>query len=105
MYSNTYYYAQVGTGGVVLAGLRKILISIPDSLLKEIDTCVSIEKTNRSQFVREAMKVYLRERRKMDIRDRLRKGYEEMAEINMRLSEVCFEADSCQQVEYEERLG
>jgi CopG family transcriptional regulator/antitoxin EndoAI len=92
------------TGGVALGGLRKILISIPDSLLKEIDTAVSIEKTNRSKFVREAMKVYLREKRKMEIRDRLRKGYEEMAEINMMLSEICFEADNCQQDEYEERL-
>lgn len=92
------------TGGVALAGLRKILISIPDSLLKEIDTVVSIEKTNRSKFVREAMRVYLREKRKMEIRDRLRKGYEEMAEINMMLSEICFEADNSQQNEYEERL-
>lgn len=88
-----------------MAGLKKILISIPDSLLQEIDTVVSIEKTNRSKFVREAMRVYLREKRKMEIRDRLRKGYEEMAEINMMLSEMCFEADNSQQEEYEQRLG
>lgn len=88
-----------------MAGLKRILISLPDSLLKEIDALVSTEKTNRSQFVREAMRVYLRERHKVNMRDRLRKGYEEMAEINMMLSEICLNADNCQQKDYEDRLG
>jgi Predicted transcriptional regulators containing the CopG/Arc/MetJ DNA-binding domain and a metal-binding domain len=88
-----------------LAELRKILISLPDNLLKEIDNVVSHENTNRSEFVREAMKLYLREKRKIQIMDRMKKGYQEMAEINIRLSEVCFEADCDQQEKYEERLG
>jgi len=87
-----------------LAELRKILISIPDNLLQEIDTVVERDKTNRSQFVREAMKVYLRERRKTEIRDRLKIGYQEMAEINIRLSEICFDADNDVQLRYEQRL-
>ncbi len=87
-----------------MAELRKILISIPDNLLQEIDTVVERDKTNRSQFVREAMKVYLRERRKTEIRDRLKIGYQEMAEINIRLSEICFDADNDVQLRYEQRL-
>ena len=88
-----------------MAELRKILISLPDNLLKEIDNAVSVENTNRSEFVREAMKLYLREKRKIQIMDRMKKGYQEMAEINLRLSEVCFDADCDQQEKYEERLG
>lgn len=88
-----------------MAELRKILISLPDNLLKEIDSIVSVEKTNRSQFVREAMKLYIRERRKIEMRDKLKKGYQEMAEINMKLSEICFDADNDQQQKYEEKLG
>jgi len=72
--------------------------------LQEIDTVVERDKTNRSQFVREAMKVYLRERRKTEIRDRLKIGYQEMAEINIRLSEICFDADNDVQLRYEQRL-
>lgn len=93
------------TGGVLLAGLKKVMISLPDSLLKEIDSAVSVEKTNRSRFVREAMKVYLNERRRFHLCDSMKKGYEEMAEINIRLSEFCFEADCEQQIRYENRLG
>lgn len=88
-----------------MAQLRKILISVPDNLLKEIDSIVSVEKTNRSEFVREAMKLYLRERRKMEMRDKMKKGYQEMAEINIKLTEMCFDADNDQQQYYEERLG
>lgn len=87
-----------------MADLRKILISLPDNLLKEIDNIVSVEKTNRSEFVREAMKLYIREKRKIEMRDRLKKGYMEMAEINLKLSEMCLDADNEQQQRYEERL-
>ena len=88
-----------------MAELRKILISLPDNLLKEIDSIVSVEKTNRSEFVREAMKLYIREKRKMEMRDKMKKGYQEMAEINIKLAEMCMDADCDQQHKYEERLG
>jgi CopG family transcriptional regulator/antitoxin EndoAI len=88
-----------------LAELKKILISLPDNLLKEVDNIVSVEKTNRSEFVREAMRLYLREKRKMQMRDRMKRGYQEMAEINIRLAEMCMDADSDQQQKYEVRLG
>lgn len=88
-----------------MAELRKILISLPDNLLKEVDDIVSVEKINRSEFVREAMKLYIREIRRIEMRDSMKKGYQEMAEINIKLAEMCVEADSDQQKKYEERLG
>jgi len=88
-----------------LAELRKILVSLPDNLLKEIDYIVSVEKTNRSEFVREAMKLYLREKRKLQLIDIMKKGYQEMADINIRLAEMCIDADCKQNQKYEERLG
>lgn len=88
-----------------MAELRKILISIPDNLLKEVDSIVSLEKTNRSKFVREAMSLYLREKQRIRMVEGMKKGYLEMAEINIKLAEICFDADCAQQQNYEERLG
>lgn len=88
-----------------MAELKKILISLPDNLLKEVDSIVSVENTNRSEFVREAMKLYIREKRKIELRERMKIGYLEMAEINSRLAEFCLCADCDQQRKYEERLG
>lgn len=88
-----------------MSELRKILISLPANLLNELDSIVSVDKTNRSELVREAMKLYIRERRKIEIRDRMKKGYQEMAEINIKLAEMFFDTDCDQQSNYEERLG
>jgi len=88
-----------------LAELKKIIVSLPDNLLKEVDRFVSVEKTNRSEFVREAMKLYIKERRKAEMRDRMKKGYQEMAEINIKLAEICLDADNDQQIKYEDKLG
>ncbi|MFZ5988697.1 MAG: CopG family ribbon-helix-helix protein [Bacillota bacterium] len=87
-----------------MAQLKKILISLPDNLLKEVDSIVAMEKINRSEFVREAMKLYIREKRRIEMRDRMKKGYQQMAEINVKLAEMCFEADNDQQQKYEEGL-
>lgn len=87
-----------------MAQYKKILISVPDNLLEELDILVSNEKTNRSVIVREAMSLYIREKRKVELREKMRRGYEEMAEINLGLAEGCLEADNAQQSIYEERL-
>ena len=88
-----------------MSQLKKILISLPDNLLEEVDEFVSMEKTNRSEFIREAMKLYIKYKKKMAINDKMKKGYQEMAEINARLAEMFFEADEEQQRKYEKRLG
>jgi CopG family transcriptional regulator/antitoxin EndoAI len=88
-----------------LSDLKKILVSLPDNLLKEVDEIIAVEKINRSEFVRKAMKLYIREKRRIEMRDKMKKGYQEMAEINAKLAEMCFGADNEQQQKYEESLG
>ncbi len=91
-------------GVTKLSQYKKIMISIPDNLLEELDNMVSNEKTNRSMLVREAMTLYIREKHKLELRNKMKIGYEEMAEINLKLAEFCIEADEEQQRKYEERL-
>lgn len=91
-------------GVTKLSQYKKIMISIPDNLLEELDNMVSIEKTNRSMLVREAMTLYIKEKHKLELRNKMKIGYEEMAEINLKLAEFCLEADEEQQRKYEESL-
>lgn len=88
-----------------MSGLRKILISVPDSLLKEVDNLVSNENKTRSELIREAMKLYIDHKRKRNIRDEMKNGYQEMAEINLKLAEMCFEADAETEGQYERKLA
>jgi len=92
-------------GGKNVPKLKKILVSLPDSLLKEVDTIVSDENKNRSQLIREAMRLYIEHKRKRDIRDQMKKGYQDMADINLKLAEMCFEMDTEAEDQYEGKLA
>ncbi len=76
-----------------MAELKRIMISIPNSLLQEVDGFIAMEKLSRSQFVREAMRLYIEERKRKAVRDLMRKGYQEMAVINLTLAEEGLSAD------------
>ena len=84
--------------------IKKILISMPESLLNEIDAAISGDKLNRSEFVREAIRFYLNEKKNNEIKLMLIKGYQEMAGINSEIAEQSYDYDSMQIVEYERRL-
>ncbi|MCL5935432.1 MAG: ribbon-helix-helix protein, CopG family [Clostridia bacterium] len=69
-----------------MAEVKRIMISLPDTLLREVDVIVASEKLNRSEFIREAMKLYIDERKRRIIRDQMKRGYSEMAKINLTLA-------------------
>jgi len=70
-----------------MADFRRIVVSLPNSLLREVDGLVAVEKRNRSEFIREAMRLYLEERKRHELRESLKRGYQEMASLNLALAE------------------
>lgn len=68
------------------AQIKRIMISLPDSLLAEVDGIVEEERVNRSEFIREAMKLYIAERNRRIMREQMKKGYLEMAKLNLALA-------------------
>lgn len=72
---------------------KRIMISLPDHLLREVDFVVAKENTNRSEIIRQAMKHYLVERKKKMIRDSMQRGYLEMAKINLNMASEAFQAE------------
>lgn len=74
--------------------VKKVMISLPNNLLQEVDGFVQKGSGNRSQFIREAMKQYLREKRKQELREELRNGYLEMSELNLELAAEGLEYDA-----------
>lgn len=70
-----------------MAELKRIMISIPDHLLQEIDSVAAVEKITRSQCMRNAMRLYIEDRKKKAVLENMRKGYQEMAAINLTLAE------------------
>ncbi len=77
---------------------KRIMISLPDNLLQEVDLLAEKENSNRSELIRQAMKLYLVERKKRHLRESMQRGYMEMAKINLHMASEAFlaeeEADS-----------
>lgn len=90
---------------VVLSEQKKILVSLPEVLLSEVDEFVKCERINRSEFIREAMKLYMKEKRRQKIDEQMKKGYVQMGKFNLEYAEQCLEADSEQLLGYEEKLA
>jgi CopG family transcriptional regulator / antitoxin EndoAI len=71
----------------------EILVKLPQHLLTELDGIVKLENVNRSEFIYQATKAYLRERKKRQIREAMRRGYMEMAKINLTIASEAFLAE------------
>jgi CopG family transcriptional regulator/antitoxin EndoAI len=70
-----------------MSNLRKVIISLPASLLEQTDRIAEEQKKNRSELIREALNLYHEEEKKKRIRTELIRGYEEMSGLNLLLAE------------------
>jgi len=77
-----------------VAETKRIMISLPHNLLSEVDGIVAMEKRSRSEFIREAMKLYLQERKRRQIREKMQKGYLEMSRLNLALAKEAIHAEN-----------
>ncbi|MDD4236974.1 MAG: ribbon-helix-helix protein, CopG family [Desulfotomaculaceae bacterium] len=69
-----------------MSQVKRVMISLPEPLLEEVDGIAAAEQLNRSEFIREAMKLYISERKRRLLREQMKRGYLEMAKINLSLA-------------------
>jgi CopG family transcriptional regulator/antitoxin EndoAI len=97
------YYKNVGD--ISMAQAKRIMVSLPGTLLQEVDGIVRRETGNRSAFVREAMLLLIAERRRRERIESYRSGYEKAGKLNLALAEEGF-AEDCRDLEkYEDHLA
>jgi CopG family transcriptional regulator/antitoxin EndoAI len=75
------------------ANTKRIVVSLPEQLINEVDGVIKRENVNRSEFIQQATKMYLRERKNRYIRETMRQGYMEMAKINLNIASEAFLAE------------
>lgn len=64
-----------------------MVVGLPEEMLAGIDDLVSGSNQSRSLFIREACHFYIEEKRKEHLREQMKTGYQEMAELNRLLAE------------------
>ena len=88
-----------------MAEQKKVLISVPASLLEQLDDTARKNGSSRNEAVRSAIREYVAQKRRQEIAVRLKEGYAAMAAINSEWAAMCFEADSECVFGYEEKLA
>lgn len=70
-----------------MGNARRITITLPAELLQAVDGIVAQEKRGRSEVICDALWGHLEWRRRQTLRQQLARGYQEMAQLNLRLAE------------------
>jgi CopG family transcriptional regulator/antitoxin EndoAI len=64
-----------------------VSVAFPEDLLAGMDVLTSGTNQRRSDLIREACSLYIEEKRRACLRERMKAGYQEMAELNRLLAE------------------
>lgn len=78
-------------------GLQEILVKLPKNLLNEVDGLMKHENSDLSEFIYQATKSYLKQKRDehiQQLRESMRIGYQEMARINLTIASEAFQAEA-----------
>lgn len=72
---------------------KRMVVYIPEQLLEQVDGVAEREHETRSEVVREALRLYVTEQKKSEIRTMMQQGYLEMARLNLRIASEAFQLE------------
>lgn len=78
---------------------------MPNALLEEAKSIISKKDMNKEEYIKDTMSFYLKEKKRMETIEQLKKGYAEMSKINLELAESGLEQDLNDLNTYEEYVG
>lgn len=88
-----------------MSRLKRIWVCLPDSLLSEMDRIAVLEQSRRNFIMQEAIQQYIDKRNRRLLIEQMKKGYQEMANINLALAieHYCLEAEVTRKYDLPER--
>ncbi|GFZ78084.1 antitoxin EndoAI [Compostibacillus humi] len=76
--------------------VQEVLVKLPTNLLNEVDGLMKHENSNLSDFICQATKKYLEQKKNEHIKqfqESMRRGYQEMGRINLTIASEAFQAE------------
>jgi CopG family transcriptional regulator/antitoxin EndoAI len=79
-----------------MSSSKKLVVNLSETLINEFDRTLKEENKKKSQFIKDAIILYKEERKKIKCIEDMKRGYIEMAQINLEISEMsCAEDLKC----------
>lgn len=72
---------------------KRVMFTLPSSLLEQVDEEVEKLETNRSSLIREALEGFMADRRRRELREALKEGYLYRAQESLELAEEFYAAE------------
>ena len=74
--------------------MKRITVHLPGSLLSDMDAVARQERRSRGEIIRRAVAEWLRDRNVRNTAESLKRGYMEMAGINLMIASEAFHAEA-----------
>ena len=84
---------------------RKISVTLPGSLIDEAEAVARADRHTRSEIIALAVKQYLREKRRIELKNTMQRGYLEKGTLNLEIAEKSIASDESAYKVYEEFLS
>jgi CopG family transcriptional regulator/antitoxin EndoAI len=88
-----------------MSSSKRLVVNLSDALCNEFDKALKEDCKKRSEFIREAIVLYIEEKKRLVLVEEMKKGYIEMAALNLELCEIGVCSDMSQLKEYEVKLS
>lgn len=87
-----------------MASTKRLVVNLSEALFNEFDEALNEDSKKRSEFIREAIILYIEEKKRLKRLEGIKQAYAEMGEINLQLCEMGFASDMNNLKEYEAKL-
>ena len=84
---------------------KKLVVNLSETLYHEFNKALQKDSKKRSEFFREAIILYIEEKKRLSYIDEMKQGYLEMAELNLEIADMGFEIDIKDFKDYEVKLS
>lgn len=88
-----------------MSSSKRLVVNLSETLNSEFNKALEEDNKKRSEFIREAIIIYIEEKKKLKSLELMKKGYLEMAQLNLEFSEMGFAYDMKDLKEYEAKLS
>lgn len=88
-----------------MSNSKRLVVNLSETLYNEFNKALQEDCKKRSEFIREAIILYIKEKKRLDIIEQMEKGYKEMAQLNLEFAEMGFASDMQEFKEYEAKLS
>lgn len=88
-----------------MSNSKRLVVNLSETLYNEFNKALQEDCKKRSEFIREAIILYIKEKKRLDIIEQMEKGYKEMAQLNLEFAEMGFANDMKEFKEYEAKLS